>query len=180
MNYARNHQIAGWKTSTDWQALRPRLSAGDFDAWREAFEDFYVTRLSLRYLHPIEVLQQNGTCQGEGFSIVAIQCSLIEFLESTEQGKNYRYVRRGDSLGPNEYKSSQDMFIAFLTCRAPFSGTFNDATAKDFYSTHHRGSGLAKQHSPPELKNQGFLPLRLGAPCVAGGCNLALNFFMLL
>ena len=133
MNYAHNHQIAGWKTSADWQALRLRLSAGDVDAWREAFEDFYETRLSLRYLHPIEVLQQNGTFQGEGFAIVAIQCSLIEFLESTEQGKNYRYVRGGESLGLNEYKSSQDMFVAFLAGRAPFSGAFNDVTAKDFY-----------------------------------------------
>lgn len=133
MNYAHNHHIAGWKTSADWQVLWPRLSASDPEAWREAFADFYETRLSLRYLHPIKVLQDNGTFQGEGFAIVAIQCSLIEFLESTEQGKNYRYVRRGETLGPYEYKSSQDIFVAFLTGRAPFSATFDEATAQDFY-----------------------------------------------
>lgn len=133
MNFAHNHHIAGWKTSADWQALRPRLSASDPEAWREAFTDFYETRLSLRYLHPIKVFQDNGTFQGEGFAIVAIQCSLIEFLESTEQGKNYRYLRRGEALGPYEYKSSQDIFISFLTGRTPFSATFDEVTAQDFY-----------------------------------------------
>lgn len=108
MNYTQNHHIAGWKTSADWQALRARLMAGVADSWHEAFTDFYETRLSLRYLHPIKTLQDNGTFQGEGFAIVAIQCSLIEFLESTEQGMNYRYLRRGETLGAYEYKSSQD------------------------------------------------------------------------
>lgn len=133
MNCAHNHHIAGWKTAADWQALRPRLLASDPEAWREAFAEFYETRLSLRYLHPIKVLQDNGTFQGEGFAIVAIQCSLIEFLESTERGKNYRYLRRGETLGSYEYKSSQEIFIAFLTGRAPFSATFNEAAAQDFY-----------------------------------------------
>lgn len=128
-----SHQIAGWKTRVDWEAIRVRLVAGAPDAWHEAFTDFYETRLNLRYLHPIKVLQDNGTFQGEGFSIVAIQCSLIEFLESTEQGTNYRYVRRGDVLGAYEYKASQDIFVAFLRDRTPFSTTFDEASAQDFY-----------------------------------------------
>ena len=130
---AQNHQIAGLKTSADWQALRTRLLEGVADSWREAFADFYEPRLRLRYLHPIKLLQDNGTLEGEGFSIAAIQCSLIEYLESTEQGKNYRYVRQGETLGEYEYKSSRDVFVAFLTQRAPFSSTFDAASAQDFY-----------------------------------------------
>lgn len=130
---AQNHQIAGLKTSADWQALRTRLLEGVADSWREAFADFYETRLRLRYLHPIKLLQDNGTLEGEGFSIAAIQCSLIEYLESTEQGKNYRYVRQAETLGEYEYKSSRDVFVAFLTQRAPFSSTFDAASAQDFY-----------------------------------------------
>ena len=84
-------------------------------------------------MNPIKVLQESGTFQGEGFSIVAIQCSLIEFLESTAQGTNYRYLKRGHVLGLHEYSSSQEVFVAFLRSRAPFSSTFNEASAQDFY-----------------------------------------------
>jgi len=133
MNNIQDYYIAGRKTPADWKVLRVRLLDGEAEAWHEAFTDFFETRLNLRYLHPIKVLQDNGTFQGEGFSIVAIQCSLIEFLESTSQGTNYRYLRRGETLAPFEYTSSQDVFVAFLRNRTPFSATFNDESAKDFY-----------------------------------------------
>lgn len=128
--------IAGWKKRADWLALRERLIRGDEDAWVAAFADFFKTRLELRYLHPIRLLQQHGTFQGEGFSIAAIQCSLIEFLESTAQGLNYRYIEKGQQLGPYEYSKSKELFVAFLRTREPFSETFNeDDTARDFYTS---------------------------------------------
>lgn len=134
MTITRNHYIAGWKTPTDWQALKVRLLANSPKVWREAFTDFYKERLSLRYLRPIKVLQDNDTLQGEGFSIIAIQCSLIEFLESTEQGINYRHAQRGTTLSFYEYSTSQEIFVAFLKRRAPFSSTFiQEETALDFY-----------------------------------------------
>src|SRR5436309_15778844 len=87
-------RISGWKTRADWQAAKTTLVVGgDPVTWRGVFQDFFRTRLDLRYLIPIKILQDNGTFSGEGFSIAAIQCSLIEFLESTVQGINYRYVR---------------------------------------------------------------------------------------
>jgi len=95
---------------------------------------FRLAWLSLRYLEPINVLQNNGTFQGEGFSIVAIQCSLIEFLESTLQGKTYRYKPKGaPSLGPHEYSNSSGIFVSFLVNRLPFKDDFNEASARDFY-----------------------------------------------
>lgn len=133
MSSGHDNFIAGWKTSVDWQVLRTRLLSGAAGAWHEAFTAFFETRLNLRYLHPIKVLQDNGTFQGEGFSILAIQCSLIEFLESTAQGTNYRFLRRGETLAPYEYRSSQDVFVAFLRDRTPFSATFNETSAQDFY-----------------------------------------------
>lgn len=125
--------IAGRNTAENWYALRNQLEIGNPDGWQKAFAEFFEARLYLRYLSPIKVLQDSGTFQGEGFSIVAIQCSLIEFLESTEQGTNYRYVRRGEKLDAYEYSSSRDVFISFLTKRVPFSETFNEASAQEFY-----------------------------------------------
>jgi hypothetical protein len=127
--------IAGWKTSDDWRAAKANLVVGgDGSKWRNVFEQFFRTRLDLRYLQPIKILQDNGTLNGEGFSIAAIQCSLIEFLESTVQGINYRYVRNPAQLGPYEYSSSSGIFEKFLTSRKPFSNEFNTQIAQDFYA----------------------------------------------
>lgn len=133
MSVGTENYIAGWNTPADWQTLRGRLLQSEASAWIEAFTDYFETRLCLRYLNPIKTLQENGTSQGEGFSIVAIQCSLIEFLESTAQGTNYRYLKRGHVPGPHEYSSSQEVFTAFLRNRTPFSNKFDEGSAQDFY-----------------------------------------------
>lgn len=127
-----NTLISRCKTVGDWLTVQPTLHVADADKWREIVNDYFVDRLRSRYLEPIGVLQTNGILAGEGFSIVAIQCSLIEFLESTAQGKNYR-PRRGRQLGQYEYSESGDVFIDFLSTRQPFSATFDRATAHDFY-----------------------------------------------
>lgn len=135
MNKDNNkYYIAGAKTPADWIAFRKRLEKKRTkDLWREAFEEYFIKRLELRYLHPIKMLQDNGTFDGEGFSIMAILCSLIEFLESTYQGKIYKYKRKGQLLGANEYSSSKEMFVSFLKNRPPFRATFDETLAKEFY-----------------------------------------------
>jgi hypothetical protein len=126
--------IAGSKTTDDWMAFKPTLvPGGDPVVWETAFAAYFHGRLSARYLDPIKVLQDNGSFQGEGFSIAAIQCSLIEFLESTVQGKSYRLLRGGPPLGPHEYSRSGEMFESFFVNRAPFNSEFDAATAHDFY-----------------------------------------------
>jgi hypothetical protein len=127
--------IAGSLTIDDWKAFRAKLAPGaDPKLWQDAFTDYFHTRLRLRYLEPIKVLQDNGTFLGEGFSIAAIQCSIVEFLESTVQGKTYRFVRKGDpGLGHYEYSSSSDMFMSLLTKRDPFKAEFTETIARDFY-----------------------------------------------
>jgi hypothetical protein len=126
-------QIAGWKTADDWHTFRASLVIGG-DRWREAFDEYFRTRLDLRYLKPIKLLQDHGTFQGEGFSILALQCTLVEFLESTVQGINYRYSRPGEKLGLHEYSSSSDLFVRFLSTRDPFKQDFDEVLARDFYS----------------------------------------------
>lgn len=127
--------IAGRLTIGDWQRFRSRLvPGGDPGVWKQSFDDYFYPRLSLRYLDPIKVLQENGAFRGEGFSIAAIQCSIVEFLESTVQGKSYRFIRKGDPpLGRYEYSSSSDIFVSFLVNRAPFKNDFNESIARDFY-----------------------------------------------
>ena len=134
MTEADNTLIAGSKSCGDWRAFRATLVPGGNPAqWEAAFEDYFRARIRLRYLEPIRVLQDNDTMQGEGFLIVAIHCTLIEFLESTMQGKNYRYVPRGQKPGPSEYSKSRRVFVDFLSKRQPFAKAFDEPLAQDFY-----------------------------------------------
>jgi len=129
-------KIAGKRTVKDWRSIKPSLvPGGDSKPWETAFKHFFEERLSTRYLKPIESLRANPTLNGEGFSILAIHCSMIEFLESTLQGKSYRFVRKNDQrLGPHEYSESGKMFSTFLSKRQPFCSTFNATLAGDFYA----------------------------------------------
>jgi hypothetical protein len=129
-------KIAGNKTIKDWQQFKQTLvPGGDAKAWKAAFEMYFEARLTTRYLTPIESLQASHTLNGEGFSILAIHCSMIEFLESTLQGRAYRFRRKKDPpLSQYEYAESGQMFTAFLTKRQPFSTVFNASLASDFYS----------------------------------------------
>ena len=133
MSVASDTFIAGNLTPADWQARKQALASGT-TTWQATFQDFFVQRLELRYLDPIAVLQSNGTFRGEGFSILAIQCSLIEFLESTAQGINYKWARRSQDLGAYEYCKSGELFVSFLSKRPPFSATFDAGSAHDFYT----------------------------------------------
>lgn len=128
--------IAGSKTPRDWLAFKAQLlEIGGEELWKKAFQDYLQERLNLRYLHPVKVLQENGTFTGEGFSIMAILCTLIEFLESTVQGLKYKYSRSRNDLGDYEYSNSQDIFVSFLCKRTPFSKEFSDDLAREFYSS---------------------------------------------
>src|SRR5271154_6763106 len=113
--------IAGRRTIKDWRAFQPTLvPGGDAKSWAKAAQDYFEARLASRYLTPIDTLQQNDSQRGEGFSIVAVQCSLIEFLESTIQGKTYRHRRAPDPpLGQYEYSKSGSIFESFLMNRTP-------------------------------------------------------------
>lgn len=127
--------IAGRKTVADWNILRPTLNDFcDSTAWANVFNDYFIARLTDRYLNPIKSIKQEGGYTGEGFSIMTIICSLIEFLETTYQGKNYRFRRNSDPpLGQFEYSFSGQIFIDFLTTRSPFNTQFDAPTSQDFY-----------------------------------------------
>ena len=128
-------RISGSKYPDDWRNIRHELvSSDDATLWKQVFTDYYESRLELRYFIPIHVLSASGEGRGEGFSIVAIQCSLIEFLESCWQGTNYRYLPPGQAPGPNEYGKSGDVFRSFLTQRQPFNMVFDQTLAGDFYT----------------------------------------------
>jgi hypothetical protein len=126
-------ELAPGATVKDWKAFAgAQPEAASADTWKDIIAKFYQGRLQSRYFDPINKLQ-HGPSLGEGFAIVAIQCSLIEFLEGCVQGVNYKYARGGPPLGSHEYSESMGIFRSFLSTRDPFRNDFTPALAEDFY-----------------------------------------------
>lgn len=134
-------QIAGGRTDDQWNMLRPTLEANRNDAalWGAAFDDYHMRRIDTRYFQPIAAIDGLGKSLGEGFAVVALFCSLIEFLETTEQGKNFK---PSQPRSPHEYGSgdSRNLFTSFLEKRIPFQSAFENQShgslslANSFYS----------------------------------------------
>lgn len=123
--------IAGDLSADDWRVraseLRNRPSP---ELWQETFEGFFRQRLDLRYLDPIELLQAEGTMQGEGFAIVSIQCALIEFLAAAREGLVYTRKPQTEF----EYSKSGELFERFLSEVEPFKMWFTSELAHEFYA----------------------------------------------
>ena len=138
MSNRNDELIAGSNRVSDWQILRPSLLERDPRAWSKAYKDYFLARLKSRYLDPISLIRDNGSHTGEGFSIVAIQCSLIEFLETIRDGWWFDINIRSEEPCSERHlygtRHARPFFLKFLTPREPFCRTFTEDLAKIFYS----------------------------------------------
>ncbi|WP_298299560.1 hypothetical protein [uncultured Litoreibacter sp.] len=130
----RPEQIFGTKNKQDWEQMKFRLRSSPKKAdWAEAMDEFFLKRIETRYLVPIATLKTIGNGEGEGFSIVTLQCALIEFLAAARLGWKYRYGVQSQGAN-NEYSQSKKLFVDFLVGHQPFSSWFpTRAVAEDFY-----------------------------------------------
>lgn len=132
--------IAGAHTVKEWKALKSQIDAHPTVAlWEEAFDVFHKTRINTRHLEPMRTIQKHLPHDlGEGFAIAALFCSLVEFLESTEQG--LKYVHHNADPAKSEYSKSGDLFAMFLKTRAPFHKLVTPPSlAEDFYKSMRCG-----------------------------------------
>lgn len=137
MTVQNQEYVAGWRTTADWHAAkstlvhRRRSCCVAKSVRRIPFEpglNFAISLQSRSFKHSEHSWEKDSRS-------LPIQCSLIEFLESTVQGLKYRYERDPAKLEPHEYSSSSKIFASFLTTRNPFAAEFNSQLAVDFYSS---------------------------------------------
>ncbi len=97
-----------------WTKIRKNLTQNyNYDeSWEEAI-CLFDSRLKRKYFDPIQLIINKKTLKGEGFSIVMVQCALIEMFSAFRQGKIFNHSKLGSS--PRyEYKDSQKMFTCLL------------------------------------------------------------------
>lgn len=108
-----------------WTALRPDLNNNyDFsEKWREAV-NLFNHRIINKYFSPIQALIDSNRRQGEGFSIVMIQCALIETFAAFKEGLIYNHNKPEAGGLSYEYKDCRELFVRFLNTEPIFKGIF--------------------------------------------------------
>lgn len=135
-------EIAPHVKNTDWQALAltPESERG---SWIKATEMF--RKRVGRFIEPANVLMSSAdkkTILYSGFAIMALDCLLIETLQSFKTGRP-NPVRAND-------RQSTKMIVDFLTQRTLFASSFDEARARVFYD--HFRNGILHQG---EVKSSG-------------------------
>jgi hypothetical protein len=107
-----------------WTRVRPKLNANyDFNQdWQDVIE-LFKTRMYDKYFDPINSLIAPNRQKGEGFSIVTLQCSLIESFASLKTGQIYNH-KMGKKPASFEYNKSREMFVGFLESAPIFQDNF--------------------------------------------------------
>lgn len=135
-----------------WLSIKKELREDSSDDILKKVYLIYIDRIENRYFKPIELLRNHkDSCDGFGFSMVAILCSLIEFLQSSIDGKFHKQSYENEhkekfpilvSKGLIKYygKGGREEFVKYLkeldsrfkeshNCIADFS-----SVAEEFYS----------------------------------------------
>jgi translation initiation factor 2 beta subunit (eIF-2beta)/eIF-5 len=133
-------------STDDWKALK-------FDCesdWKTGI-DIFIDRIESRFLDMVDLIEHETYA---GFSVMALDCLLIETLEQFYKGE--KETPAGQS---GQY------FIDFLT-RSPFKEYFDDDMAKAFFKKIR--CGILHQ---AEIKDDSRILIREGIPLVKKGEN---------
>lgn len=106
-----------------WDSLRPRLNSlyAYNELWSEAI-GLFRERLNKKFFNPLENLITESSA-GAGFTIVAVQCALIESLASFRTGQVFNHNKTAAS--PRyEYRRSSEVFRNFLYSDPIFENHF--------------------------------------------------------
>jgi hypothetical protein len=124
-------KIAGELTINDWKDLEKKLKLNYENHWAEAY-NYFETRINTRYLIPIDAIISIKSYSGEGFSIVNLQCSLIETIESFIDGWMFEYP---NFINPNGVvlNGNKKIFKSFFKKREPFINYIPKISGERFY-----------------------------------------------
>lgn len=124
-------KIAGELTIKDWEDLKEKLKLNYANHWDEAY-NYFETRINTRYILPIDAIINIKSYSGEGFSIVNLQCSLIETIECFIDGWMFEHpiFINPDGVISNGNKK---IFKSFFEKREPFINYIPKISGERFY-----------------------------------------------
>lgn len=126
---------AEFEEKSSWREIRNKLNQ-DYkydNIWEEAII-LLNNRLKRKYFDPIQTIIDRKRLKGEGFTIVTVQCALIETFAAFREGKIFNHNKTVTSP-KYEYKESKKMFVSLLYSATVFQDNFwqlNNKNKKSF------------------------------------------------
>lgn len=116
---------------SEWTKIREKLNQTyKYDiTWEQAI-GLFNKRLKRKYFDPVQLIINGKTLKGEGFTIVTVQCALIEMFAAFRQGKIFNHNKTSSSP-KYEYKESQKMFTSLLRTATIFQDNFWKLNSKN-------------------------------------------------
>jgi len=99
---------------TTWLKNRNKLTSYEYSNDWETVISLFKQRIENKFFKPIEVLLRHGNSDGTGFTIVSVQCLLIELFAAFRTGEihNSRY---NENVDPSyQYKDCVNIYTEFL------------------------------------------------------------------
>ncbi len=123
-------EIAPGFTCEDWNALD--LSASANSDWKKAIS-VLNSRITERYIEPADILIEHEESKHYskrrfGFTILAIDCLLIETLQAFKDGNE-----------ETKWKEGENIFVNYLTQSSNLGKHFNKELAEEFYNSYRNG-----------------------------------------
>lgn len=121
----------------DWPAIKATVE-GDLseNTWTVVANVVLRGRLNRLYFDPIHHLTRDPgeRGQGEGFAILTIQCSVLEFLAALRKGWSFRHGHKEEGKDYC-YGNSRLLYTSFLAEQDPFARSFTTPQrANEFYT----------------------------------------------
>ena len=110
--------------------LKPYAFVQDYsfnEHWEVAIKVF-EKRIKNKFFEPLILLKNEGNNEGSGFSMVAIECLLIELFAAFREGQIFNVSYSENSVPPcppYQYKDCQTLYVDFLTKNFPFNKQFS-------------------------------------------------------
>jgi hypothetical protein len=120
-----------------WTSLRTNLQDKSLltNEWTKAIQ-LINERINDRYFAPITLLIDNSNDRGEGFTILTVECALIEFLATLEDGRIFK-INKASTDPHCYYNKSAKIYQRFLRTASIFDGYFFSTTgSKGLFSSH--------------------------------------------
>ena len=108
-----------------WKEIRLHLNKNYnySENWKKAVEIFQK-RIEDKYLKPIEKIIKPNLRKGEGFTVVTVQCALIETFAAFREGQIFNHNKPEEGGITYEYKDSRELFVNFLNSAKIFEKIF--------------------------------------------------------